>query len=98
MPTDDSKSTGHPDEPRLLDEVGRGHGGVVYRGLFRDEPCFVKIPPASLAETVHTRADFEHEALQLARLQRAGLPRVVHVAQPSERPYVVFALPKGQVF
>jgi signal transduction histidine kinase/ActR/RegA family two-component response regulator/serine/threonine protein kinase len=99
MPPDDSKSFApRPAEPVFLDEVGRGHGGTVYRGVFRDEACFIKVPPAALAETVHTRANFEREALQLARLQLAGMPRVLHLAAASERPYVVLSLPKGRVW
>jgi len=76
--------------------MGRGHGGIVYRGVFRDEPCVIKVPAVALAETVHTRAAFEHEALQLARLQLSGMPRVLHLSQAGERPYVVFSRPKGR--
>ena len=98
MPSHDSKSVPtRAAEPAFIDEVGRGHGGIVYRGVFQGQPCFIKVPPVSLAETVQTRASFEHEALQLARLQRSGLPRVLHLAQGGERPYVVFSRPKGRV-
>jgi len=44
----------------FLDEVGRGHGGIVYRGVFQDVPCLIKVPPVSLAETLHTRASLNH--------------------------------------
>ena len=57
----------------------------------------IKVPPVALAETVHTRVGFEHEALQLARLQLSGMPRVLHLSQAGERPYVVFSRPKGKV-
>ncbi|HET8939558.1 MAG TPA: AAA family ATPase, partial [Polyangiales bacterium] len=98
MPTDDSKNPAQwTAEPVFLEEIGRGYGGCVYRGLFRGEPCFIKVPQADLAESVHTRTSFEDEALQLARLQRVGMPRVVHLAQASERAYVVFSLPTGRV-
>jgi signal transduction histidine kinase/CheY-like chemotaxis protein len=84
--------------PTFLEEIGSGHGGVVYRGLFRDHPCFIKVPPAALADTLQTRASFEQEALQLARLQLAGMPRVLHVAHATEPAHVVLSLPQGRVF
>jgi len=79
LSSDDSKNVPtRTAEPIFLDEVGRGHGGIVYRGVFHDVPCLIKVPPVSLAETAHTRASFNHSGGAGLAPQAPRLPTFDH--------------------
>jgi serine/threonine protein kinase len=85
-------------EVTLLEELGRGEGGIVYRALHRGMRCLVKLPKSSFIgpSLAEHAAAFEHDLLLLARLSRAGLPRVVQVAATAETPYAILDELHGQ--
>jgi signal transduction histidine kinase len=83
-------------EVTLLEEIGRGPGSVVFRALHRGSSCTVKLPsdrPAPHAPSPHS---FEQDMLQLARLARAGLPRVLQLGATGETPYAILDQVRGE--
>lgn len=92
---DKSSAVPRTTEPTFFSEVGHGLGGVVFEGRWRNEACFIKVPPTMMAERALARATFERDVLQLSRLQLAGMPRVLHVSDAQERPYAVLAPANG---
>ena len=85
-------------EVTLLEEVGRGRGCVVFRALHRGNACTIKLqsdrPPAATGSA----SSFEREVLQLARLSRAGLPRVWQLDTSEDGPYAILDQPAGVPF
>jgi serine/threonine protein kinase len=62
----------------VLEELGRGAGGAVYRALFQGTPCALKLLrslPAQLAE--QARARFEREVQVLSRLSHPVIVRLL---------------------
>ena len=79
----------------LLEELGRGQGGVVYSALHRGSTCRVKVPSDSPPDAGAARS-FEQDALSLARLRRAGLPRVLQVDSSAAMPYAILDVEQGE--
>jgi eukaryotic-like serine/threonine-protein kinase len=77
----------------LLEELGRGAHGTVYRGRRGEQFYAVKvaITPGDPAEFVR----FQREAIALARARHPGLPVVLDVAR-SGTPYLVMELVDGE--
>ena len=82
-------------EVTLLEEVGRGRGCVVFRALHRGNACTIKLPSDRPAPAAGI---FEQEVLQLARLSRAGLPRVWQLDSSGDIPYAILDEPEGEPF
>ena len=80
----------------IVDEVGRGLGGVVFHGSFRGRACHVKLPNADVEVLGTSAQSFEHDLLQLARLRHTGLPRVLQVDAADEIPYAILAPQQGR--
>jgi signal transduction histidine kinase/CheY-like chemotaxis protein len=85
----------HIPEVTLLEEVGRGRGGVVFRAIHRGNACTIKLPSDRPAAAPGM---FEQEVLQLARLSAAGLPRVWQLDSSADIPYAILDEPEGEPF
>jgi eukaryotic-like serine/threonine-protein kinase len=83
-------------EVTLLEEVGRGPGSVVFRALHRGAGCVVKLPSDSLPNIANQSTTFEQDMLQLARLSRAGLPRVLQLGATVDTPYAILDQAQGE--
>ncbi len=83
-------------EVTLLEEVGRGPGSVVFRALHRGAGCTVKLPGERVASYPAHPHSFEQDVLQLARLTRAGLPRVLLLAETGDTPYAIIDQAEGE--
>jgi signal transduction histidine kinase/serine/threonine protein kinase len=83
-------------EVTLLEEVGRGPGSVVFRALHRGAGCTVKLPSERVASFAAQPSTFEQDMLQLARLSRAGLPRVLQLGATGGTPYAVLDQAHGE--
>ena len=79
----------------LLEELGRGQGGVVFRALHRGRTCTVKVP-SDASNGAFAAQTFERDVLSLARLRRAGLPRVLQVDSSGNTPYAIMDVAQGQ--
>jgi eukaryotic-like serine/threonine-protein kinase len=79
----------------LLEELGRGQASVVFRALHRGHGCTVKVPRDRTARAT-SLVNFEQDVLQLARLSRAGLPRVLQLDAIGEVPYAILEDAQGQ--
>jgi tetratricopeptide (TPR) repeat protein/predicted Ser/Thr protein kinase len=77
----------------LLDELGRGAHGAVYRARRGSEYYAVKVALAPSDPSAFVR--FQREAIALARAKHPGLPRVLDVAK-SGVPYLVMELVEGE--
>jgi serine/threonine protein kinase/CheY-like chemotaxis protein len=77
----------------LLDELGRGAHGAVYRARRGAEYYAVKVALAASDPSAFVR--FQREAIALARAKHPGLPRVLDVAK-SGAPYLVMELVEGE--
>ncbi len=77
----------------LLDELGRGAHGAVYRGRRGSDYYAVKVALAPSDPSAFVR--FQREAIALARAKHPGLPRVLDVAK-SGAPYLVMELVEGE--
>jgi predicted Ser/Thr protein kinase len=77
----------------LLDELGRGAHGAVYRGRRGTDYYAVKVALAPSDPSAFVR--FQREAIALARAKHPGLPRVLDVAK-SGAPYLVMELVEGE--
>ena len=73
----------------LLEEVGRGEGGVVFRAMRGHSPCLVKVPGEQPKHDGRTVTTFVRNAAALARVGGTGLPRILLVQTEGETPYVV---------
>jgi tetratricopeptide (TPR) repeat protein len=83
----------------LLDEIGRGGMGVVYRArdLELDREVAVKLLQERYAPESSTAARFVEEARITAQLQHPGIPAVYRVGVlPDARPFLAMKLIKGQ--
>jgi tetratricopeptide (TPR) repeat protein len=83
----------------LLEEVGRGGMGVVYRArdLALDREVAVKVLQDRFAPGSATAVRFVEEARITAQLQHPGIPAVYQVgALPGGRPFLAMKLIKGQ--
>jgi tetratricopeptide (TPR) repeat protein len=83
----------------LLEEVGRGGMGVVYRArdLTLDREVAVKVLQDRFAPDSATAARFVEEARITAQLQHPGIAAVYQVgALPGGRPFLAMKLIKGQ--
>ena len=85
----------------LLDVVGRGGMGLVYRAhdtaLMRDVAIKVLLPEYAHSQSAIRR--FREEALITGQLQHPGIPPVHEVGVlPDGRPYLAMKLVKGQTF
>jgi signal transduction histidine kinase/tetratricopeptide (TPR) repeat protein len=74
-------------EVTLLEEVGRGPGSVVFRALHHGSSCTVKLS-SDRPGAIPGRA-FEQDVLRLARLSRAGLPRVLSIGAVDDTSYAI---------
>jgi signal transduction histidine kinase/ABC-type cobalamin transport system ATPase subunit len=83
-------------EVTLLEEVGRGPGSVVFRALHRGAGCTVKLPSDRVPSFAAQPSTFEQDILQLARLSRAGLPRVLQLGATGETPYAILDQAHGE--
>jgi signal transduction histidine kinase/serine/threonine protein kinase len=83
-------------EVTLLEEVGRGPGSVVFRALHRGAGCTVKLPSDRAPSFAAQPSTFEQDILQLARLSRAGLPRVLQLGATGETPYAILDQAHGE--
>src|ERR1700741_3230651 len=83
-------------EVTLLEEVGRGPGSVVFRALHRGAGCVVKLPSEAVASIAAQPSTFEQDMLQLARLSRAGLPRVLQLGATGDTPYAILDQARGE--
>jgi diguanylate cyclase (GGDEF)-like protein len=77
----------------LLEELGRGAGSVVFRGVRAGREYAVKV----LREQAGG-AGFRREAATLARLEHPALPRIYEVGDAAGRPYLVMDLVRGRPF
>ena len=90
-----------PDPPgfRLLDEVGRGGMGVVYRArdLSLNRDVAVKLLRPDCPPDGTSARRFLAEARITAQLQHPGIPAVYHVGTlPDGRPFLAMKLIRGQ--
>ncbi|HKP61522.1 MAG TPA: ATP-binding protein [Polyangiales bacterium] len=83
-------------EVTLLEEVGRGPGSVVFRALHRGSGCTVKLPSDRPAAFVPNAHSFEQDMLQLARLSRSGLARLLQLGATGETPYAILDQVRGE--
>jgi len=76
---------------RLLDRVGQGSFGVVWRArdTTLDRLVALKIPHAAILETEQFRERFRREAQMVARLRHPGIVPVHEVLEVDGRPVVV---------
>ncbi len=81
------------DGVELLEELGRGAHGAVYRARRGAVECAVKV--ALEATDGSEFARFQREAVTLARLSHPALPKVLDVAR-SGRPYLIMELVDGE--
>jgi signal transduction histidine kinase/ActR/RegA family two-component response regulator len=68
---------------------------VVFRALHRGNTCTVKLPSDRPPSSTQARS-FEQDVLLLARLSRAGLPRVIQVDSTDVTPYAIMDVGHGQ--
>jgi serine/threonine protein kinase/tetratricopeptide (TPR) repeat protein len=83
----------------LLDEIGRGGMGVVYRArdLSLDRDVAVKLLPVRYPPDSPTARRFVDDARITGQLQHPGIPAVYHVgALPDGRPFLAMKLIKGR--
>jgi len=86
-------------EVTLLEELGRGPGSVVFRALHHGTGCTVKLPsdrPSDRAGALPRSESFEQDLLQLARLSRAGLPRVMQIGATDDTSYAILDEAEGE--
>jgi signal transduction histidine kinase/CheY-like chemotaxis protein len=81
-------------EVTLLEELGRGPGSIVFRGLHHGTGCTVKLP--SDRPATPSAEAFEQDLLQFARLSRAGLPRVVQIGATDDTAYAILDEAEGE--
>jgi serine/threonine protein kinase len=87
---------------RLVEELGRGGMGVVFRATDEElnQPRAVKIVHRELARRPQPRERFLREAQALARIDHARVVRVLHVGEAGARghevPYLVMPLLEGE--
>jgi signal transduction histidine kinase/CheY-like chemotaxis protein len=81
----------------LLEELGRGPGSVVFRALHRGRACTVKLPSDRPPHSA-SAAGFEQDILQFARLNRAGLPKVIQLDITGDTPYAILEPQDGVPF
>ncbi len=83
-------------EVTLLEEVGRGPGSVVFRALHQGSGCTVKLPSDRPSAVASRSSEFEQDQLQLARLSRAGLARVLQVGASDDTSYAILDESDGE--
>jgi serine/threonine protein kinase len=93
-PADVAAPVGLPARYELLEEIGRGGMGVVYRAFDRErggEVAIKRMLPERLGdEAAHTR--FRREAEAVAALHHPNIVRVLEVGEDARGLYVVMAL------
>src|SRR5262245_59654815 len=81
----------------LIEELGRGPGSIVFRGMHNGSLCTVKLPSDRPAPSSESQANsFEQDILRLARLGHAGLPRVLQLGATAETPYAILDSIEGE--
>lgn len=81
----------------LLEKLGAGPSGVVYRALHQGKSCAVKLPcERPVPEGTERRERFERDILALARLRRFGLPHVLQLGETEQTTYAVLAEAPGE--
>ena len=76
----------------LIEELGRGNSGIVYRASRGGQSCLVKLPsfPATPKHDQSSPTNlFTRDALALARLPGSGVPRILSINATGNQPYIV---------
>ncbi|MFO0878190.1 MAG: protein kinase [Gemmataceae bacterium] len=101
-PVASSRATAHPDLPDLpgydvLEELGRGGMGVVYRARHRRLKRLVALKTirAAAADREEYRARFRTEAEAVARLQHPHIVQIYEVGEAGVVPYFALELLEG---
>ncbi len=94
---DPEELAGDLPELEVLELIGQGGMGAVYRARQRDldRPVALKVLPAHLAGDPDFTARFEREARALARLSHPGIVAVHGFGRAGPRPYLVMELVDG---
>jgi signal transduction histidine kinase/serine/threonine protein kinase/ActR/RegA family two-component response regulator len=76
----------------LVHELGHGAHSIVYRARLNGRPCAIKLPRTSgrWVRWVY------REAVALARVRHAALPRVLEVGEANGTPYLAMELVEGE--
>ena len=82
----------HPPGIELEEELGRGAYSIVFRGRRGTTPCAVKVPRVRARWTRWVY----REAVALARVRHAGLPKVLEVGEVDDLPYLVLEFVEGE--
>lgn len=81
----------------VLEEIGRGGMGVVYRAthLALNRPVALKVILAGEHSTEAARTRFRREAETIARLRHPGIVQIYEIGEHAGRPYVALELVEG---
>ena len=79
----------------VLEEIGRGGMGIVYRVEKEGEPFALKVLPAASLMGTRVLDRFRREAETLARLSDPGIVRIHTAGVDGELPYIVMDLVQG---
>src|ERR1019366_843868 len=74
---------------KLLQEIGRGARGIVYRGLREGETVAVKVALDSFAAGRETQVWFRREGALLACVSHPGLAEIIELGDVDGHPYLV---------
>ena len=83
---------------QILEKIGEGGMGAVYRGLDTrlEREVAIKVLPESLAQSEDSRARFQREAKMLAALNHRGIGAIFDLAQWNGVPCLILELVRGQ--
>ena len=83
-------------EYRLLDVIGRGGMGEVYKGVGKDQTVAIKILPQDLATQEEPRARFKREADALTALDHPNIVQFYEYGAANLVPYLAMQLVEGE--
>lgn len=81
---------------KLLDVIGRGGMGEVYKGVGKDQTVAIKILPQELANQEEPRARFKREADALTALAHPNIVRFYEYGAANALPYMAMQLVEGE--
>jgi len=82
----------------LLDQIGRGGMGAVYRGMdpLLDRPIALKVLLRSLRDRPELRARFRHEAKAAASINHPNVTQIYTFGEQEGQPYIVMEYVAGK--